>query len=137
MTRGGASDVWSGVRSIIFSVMCFDTVRSAASNTITIAVIEIATRIILSFIVLIGLEQKNRKTKRATSQARFCCCVSFEELVSMFEAYPYYLVPTTVQLPGINYCFHDNHYCLVICHIENRFRSILRCSSLDRYVLQL
>ena len=42
MTSGGAGDVWSGVRSSIVSVLFSDTVRPAASKTVTMAVIILA-----------------------------------------------------------------------------------------------
>ena len=43
MTSGGARDVWPGVRSNIFSVFLSDTVRPAASKTVTMTVINLAS----------------------------------------------------------------------------------------------
>ena len=43
MTSGGARDVWPGVRSNIFSVFLSDTVRPAASKTVTMTVIILAS----------------------------------------------------------------------------------------------
>ena len=42
-TSGGARDVWPGVRSNIVSVFLSNTVRSAASKTVTMTVIILAT----------------------------------------------------------------------------------------------
>ena len=43
MTSGGTRDVWPGVRSKIVSVFLSDTVRPAASKTVTMTVIILAS----------------------------------------------------------------------------------------------